>query len=1085
MTCKVVFGNVGRGLAAMDGLLEYAREKKADVLCVCEPATVQDKPRRHPAWVCVAKNGPRCKTAVYVDKQVTGWEVEGKPRSHSVAVRLKGVVVSATYWHPAHGKEAKAKAWCEALEPNDRRVLVGDFNAVHPAWNNNPRQSSRGKALLEVTDGLGLALLNRDKKPTHRRGNTLDLAFGPPEAHARVGYWVSDHRALEVQVGRAPQTRAKQEWVLPWEEVGAARADVANGLGEAPGTAMTTGQLDQQAWHIHNVLRGVVQTRGQLKPARAKAKWWTRELKKARDDDPDSFKRECRKARREYYQGKIAKAGPNELGPLYKWKNPSPDDRPSELKVAGRRVTSQTGIAKAMAESAFPRPSTRSPAIRWWDTTKIPGTLAETTCQAPSVEEVKQAYLVKTSTSPGPDGITVQNLKGLWSKRLEEHLTEVCKGAIRLGHFPQAWKLAKVVTLAKPNRDPKTTSGWRPITLLSVLGKGLERLVQRRMAVAAVLGGAISRDTAGGVPLRSAQDLVACFVHDADKARRRGKHGFLATFDVKSAFPSVSRATLGAALTAQGWRPETVALAQSFITERKFKFGWNDTVFKTSDGLPQGSPWSPILLTLVLATVVRAPGGGSTFTYVDDIAQYSTDRDPEVAARRATKMAWRLDRDLRKAGMSLDPGKTELLYTPPGGPGSTGKAVPKAVRNLHLPAGRTVASPQVTWLGVALKATAKGGVSFPANVAVREAKAQTLTALTKRVNAVYRGLRPDAARSWFKSGVVPTLSYGLWPLFQGHQSQRAAAELIRLEMATRAPLKALTPAWRTSPAALRYWVMGFSPQEVWGRELARASIRLQSLPASHPISYRLGRPTGMPSRLGNLYLSNLLDPAPEKLDPVGPGAAATAGMFGLKTRPQKASRPKGDPGPRLKQADPEPWWEANKPKSFAHVKWDPKCSWERGFHGMSRAERTTRDPALVEGRGQLHTLMAEGSGHGNFESYHVRFNHPPSPDWFCLCGEIKEVGHTDSCELRRVPAPWRKKPLLEQNNTEEAKWWRRGKNAMIRVRIEKTLKNMGVNQLMHVSKNGIEAKGQAAREEGSEDSDAEEELPIVEVGRLE
>ncbi|KAL8365009.1 hypothetical protein RB595_004021 [Gaeumannomyces hyphopodioides] len=235
----------------------------------------------------------------------------------------------------------------------------------------------------------------------------------------------------------------------------------------------------------------------------------------------------------------------------------------------------------------------------------------------------------------------------------------------------------------------------------------------------------------------------------------------------------------------------------------------------------------------------------------------------------------------------------------------------------------------------------------------------------------------------------------------------------------------------------------------------------------------------------SLYLSNMLDEAPEKLDPVGPGAAATVELFGLKTRPVKASRPKGNPGPRLAQADPEPWWEANKPKSFAHVKWDPRCSWEKGLHGMGRTERVTRDPALVESRGQLHTLLAEGPGHGNFESYHLRFNHPPSPDWFCLCGKVKEVGHTDKCEIRRVPAPWRKEPILEQNNTEKAKWWRRGKNAMIRIRIEKTLKDMGVTELMYVSKNGIECRGQQARARDPEDSDLEEELPIVEVGRLE
>ncbi|KAL8364558.1 hypothetical protein RB595_003714 [Gaeumannomyces hyphopodioides] len=556
-----------------------------------------------------------------------------------------------------------------------------------------------------------------------------------------------------------------------------------------------------------------MQALGRRKPARPRAAWWTDELDEARDSGSSTFKSACRRTRREYYQDRIARAGPNDLGELFKWKKQSSDDRPSELRIAGHRVTSQAGIAKAMADSAFPQPSGQdTPSVRWWDTPKLPGSVAKVVCQPPTVTEVKEAYLIKTSTSPGPDGVTVRTLKRIWSDTLESHLTEVCRGAVRLGCFPQAWKKATVVTQSKPNRDPKTTSGWRPITLLSVLGKGLERLMQRRMAVAAVVGGVIPRDSAGGIPLRSAQDLVACFVHEADKARKQGKHGFLATFDVKSAFPSVSRATLRAALTAQGWRPETAALAQSFMSGRSCSFSWNDTVFKSDNGLPQGSPWSPILLALVMATIVRAPSQGATFTYVDDIAQYSTDKDPELAVRRATMMAWLLDKDLRKAGMRLDPGKTELMYIPPGGTGARSRAVPKALRNLHLPAGRTCASTQVTWLGVALRCTENAGISFPANVAARVTKAQAWHGLTARVNKVYKGLRPDAARAWFKMAIVPTLSYGLWPLFQGLQNRRAAAELKTLEAATKPALKALTPAWRTSPVALRYWTMGFPPR---------------------------------------------------------------------------------------------------------------------------------------------------------------------------------------------------------------------------------------------------------------------------------
>ncbi|KAL8299201.1 hypothetical protein RB594_003652 [Gaeumannomyces avenae] len=1062
--CKVVFGNVGRGLAALDGLLEFAREKGVDVVCVNEPALLNNKPRRHPGWACVAKEGPKFKAIIYVGKNVADWTVERKPQYHSVSVCFGGTAVSTSYWHPNHDKYIKARDWCATLNPNKKkRILVGDFNAKHPNWDAKARWTNRGQELVNLSETLGFYTLNANMGPTHRRGNTLDIAFGPAEAYARTSYWVSDHRALIITLQNTTAKKTKTALFLPVTEEAEAKRELSQALGEAPKTATSTEQLENQAWHVQNAINGVMSVFGQRSPAKPKAKWWKPELAILRDNNPTEFQRQCRKTRRDYYKSALASAGPNNLGPFYKWKTGTQDDRPTELRVGGRRLIKQNDIAAAMANSAFPKATSTQPRCRWWDTAKVADHLAEKVCQPPTSQEVKQAYLIRTSTTPGPDGVTVSTLKAWWSPRLEKHLTAICQGAIRLGCFPQAWKQASVVTFSKPGRDHKTTSGWRPITLLLVLGKGLERLMQRRMAAVAVLGNVVSRDTAGALPLRSAQDLVASLVFDTDKARQEGKHGFLATFDVKSAFPSVSRAALGEALATQGWRPETVALAQSFVTNRKYKFKWHDEGFRASDGLPQGSPWSPVLLTLVLATVTRPPSWGATYTYMDDIAQFTTDPDPETAAQRATRMAWRLNKDLRKLGLRVDPNKTELLYLPPGGKGARGKAIPPNIRSLHLPTGRTTASKQITWLGVTLKAGAIGGLSLPANVTNRLAKAQALTALTTRINIVSRGLRPDAARTWFKSAVVPTLTYGLWPLFQGFQNKRAVAELSTLERATRPALKALVPAWRTSPTPLRYWTMGFSPQEVWGRELARASERLHTLPRSHPLMYRLRHSIGKPSRLSRLYTSTNPDPAPD-LDPVAPKAPALADLLGTKQRPIKKPRPKGDPGPRLPQADPEPWWEANKPRSFEHVRWDPKCSWEKGLKD-------------VTGRGQMHTILAEGSGHGNFGSYHTRFKHPPTPNWYCICGELKEVSHTDRCEIRRVPAPWRRAAPTAGPNPEE-EWWRRGYNAVQRLQIEKALKELGVHELVHAGTEGMECKTREARP-ASPGEETEEELEVV------
>ena len=55
--------------------------------------------------------------------------------------------------------------------------------------------------------------------------------------------------------------------------------------------------------------------------------------------------------------------------------------------------------------------------------------------------------------------------------------------SVRLGYYSKVFKGSYTVMIPKPRKHNLTdVSSWRPIALLSCLGKGLERLLARKMA---------------------------------------------------------------------------------------------------------------------------------------------------------------------------------------------------------------------------------------------------------------------------------------------------------------------------------------------------------------------------------------------------------------------------------------------------------------------------------------------------------------------------------------------------------------------------------------------------------------------------
>ena len=274
-------------------------------------------------------------------------------------------------------------------------------------------------------------------------------------------------------------------------------------------------------------------------------------------------------------------------------------------------VSSDEGKAATLAPVFFPSlPPTsdsRQAAIDFaWGTHRPPGDqeLVEV-----SLGEIWDAVKVMPSTSaPGLDRIPVIVLKkNLFI--LAPWLQLIYSASLSLHYFPQSWRVAKVIILRKPGKASYATPrSYRPISLLSHLRKGLERIVNRRLMHDLESRHVLSPHQFG---FRAGRHTVAAchrLTEDIYTALR-GRHQIQAvTLDIQAAYDTVWRAGLLRKLAEAGVEGYLVRWVQSFLEGRiaMLEVGEHTREVLTSCGVPQGSPLSPTLFLVFIDDLLHS-----------------------------------------------------------------------------------------------------------------------------------------------------------------------------------------------------------------------------------------------------------------------------------------------------------------------------------------------------------------------------------------------------------------------------------------------------------------------------------------------
>ena len=188
----------------------------------------------------------------------------------------------------------------------------------------------------------------------------------------------------------------------------------------------------------------------------------------------------------------------------------------------------------------------------------------------PIVTETQICNLVQKMTckrSTGPDGVSNYLLKKLISV-IKTPLCVIFNKSLQSGVFPDLMKLARVLPLFKSG-DQSIPDNYRPISLLPVLSKVLEKIVYQRMVEYLDKNNVIFPRQFGFRKGYSTSDAVLNFVGNALKAFD-DKMFVLAIFiDLKKAFDMVSHLALLSKLKNLGVTDTELSWFESYVKNRQ------------------------------------------------------------------------------------------------------------------------------------------------------------------------------------------------------------------------------------------------------------------------------------------------------------------------------------------------------------------------------------------------------------------------------------------------------------------------------------------------------------------------------------
>ena len=275
------------------------------------------------------------------------------------------------------------------------------------------------------------------------------------------------------------------------------------------------------------------------------------------------------------------------------------------------------------------------------------------------VEDVLK--ILNPSKASGPDFINPRLLKEAASE-LKYPLCKLFNLSLSTALYPGNWKKANVTPVFK-NGNPSEVKNYRPISLLSIISKCMERCVYKHVHNFLLQNNTITPNQSGFTRGDSAINQLVCITNEIGKALDSGKELRVIFCDISKAFDRVWHRGLLFKLEKYGISGNLLKWFENYLygrAQRVVLNGNNSDWKEIRAGVPQGSILGPLLFVIFINDIVDDIDA-TIKLFADDTSIYLEVDNPRDSAEILNGDIDKIHKWSEKWLVKFNPNKTETM----------------------------------------------------------------------------------------------------------------------------------------------------------------------------------------------------------------------------------------------------------------------------------------------------------------------------------------------------------------------------------------------------------------------------------------